>query len=98
MTRPGGPFGTQQRLEDNSESSDDSLATATGKDSPFGTPRNQYHLPYGYGYLPSQQPFPGALEFYQQSPLNLTYSLQPTTSASQGYPSYGPHQQGYDLH
>jgi len=91
MARPVGPFGMQQRPEDSSESSDNSSGTATGKDSPFGTQSNQCHLPHGYGYLPSQQPFPGTLQFYQQSPFNLTHSSQPTTSASQEYPSYGPH-------
>jgi hypothetical protein len=28
----------------------------------------------------------------------MTHSSQPTTSASQGYPGYGPPWQGYDLH
>jgi len=28
----------------------------------------------------------------------MTHSSQPTTSASQGYPCYGPPWQGYDLH
>jgi len=28
----------------------------------------------------------------------MTHSSQPTTSASQGYPGYGPQWQGYDLH
>jgi len=98
MAHPGGLFGTQQLLQDNSESSENSSPTATGKDSPFGKQTNQYQPPHGYGYLPSQQPFPGAPQFYQHSPFNMTHSSQPTTSARQGYQSYGPPWQGYDLH
>jgi hypothetical protein len=98
MALPGGLFGMQQRREDNSESSENSSQTATGKDSQFGKQTNQYQPPHGYGYLPSQQPFPGPPLFYQHSPLNMTHSSQPTTSASEGYPGYGPPWQGYDLH
>ena len=51
-----------------------------------------------YGYPSSQQPFPGTLQFYHQSPINVTHSSQPTSSASQSYQSYGAPRQGYDLH
>jgi len=95
---PGGLFGTQPRCEDNSESSENRSRTATGKDSRFGTQTNQYQPPHGYGYLASPQPFPDTPQFYQHSPFNMTHSSQPTTSARQAYPSYGPPWQGYDLH
>jgi len=98
MARPGGLFGTQQRREDNSESSENSSHTATGKDSPFGKQTYQYQPPHGYGYPLSQQPFPGAPQFYQHSPFNMTYSSHPTTSARQGYQHYGPPWQEYNLH
>ena len=98
MAPPGGLFGMQQRREDNSESSANSTRTATGKDSQLGKQTNQYHLSHGYGYLPSQQPIPDTLHFYQHSPFNMTHSSQPTTSASEGFPSYGPQWQQYDLH
>jgi len=98
MAPPGGILGTQQPLEDNSESPENCAWTATGKDSRFEKQTKQYHLPHGYGYPPSQQPFPGAPQFYQHSPLNMKHSSQPTTSASQGYPSYGPQWQRYDIH
>jgi len=98
MGCPGGLFGMQQRCEGNSESSENSSRTATGKDSPFGKQTNQYQPPHGYGYPPSQQPFPGAPQFYQHSPFNMTHSSQRTTSARQRYQSYGPPWQGYDLH
>jgi len=98
MACSGGRFSTQQRHEDNSESSENSSRTATGKDIPFGKQTNQYQPPHGYSYPPSQQPFPGAAQFYQHSPFNMTPSSQPTTSARQGYQSYGPPWQGYDLH
>jgi len=64
----------------------------------LGKNTNQYHPPQGYGYPPSQQPFPGALQFYHQSPFNMTHSSQPTSSASQQYPNYWSPWQGYDLH
>jgi len=98
MAPPGEVLSTQQCCEDNSESSENSLRTATGKDRQFRKQTNQYHQPHGYGYSPSQQPFPGAPQFHQHSPFNMTHSLQPTTSSSQGFPSYGPQWQGYDLH
>jgi len=98
MASPGGLFGMQQPLEVNAQSPENSSRNATDKDSRFGKQTNQYHLPHGYGYPHTQQPFPGAPQFYQHSPFNMTHSLQPTTSASQGYPTYGPQWQGYDLH
>jgi len=98
MAGPGGQFRMQQRREDNLESLENSSWTATGKDSRFGKQTNQYQPPHGYGYPPSPQPFPGAPQFHEHSPINMTHSLQPTTSARQGYPSYGPPWQGYDLY
>jgi len=98
MAPHGGLFGAQQRGDDNSESPDECSHHVTRKDSQFGIHTNQYHLLQGYGYPPSQQPFPGALQFYHQSPFNMTRSSQPTSSTSQGYPGYGPPWQGYDLH
>jgi len=97
MAPPGGQFGSQQRGDDNSESPDKSTPHATRKDSQFGNHTNQYP-PQGYGYPPSQQTFPGAPQFYHRSPFNMTHSSQPTSSASQQYPSSGPPWQGYDLH
>jgi len=98
MAPPNGLFGNDQRHEDNSESSENCSGTATGKECRFGTYTNQYHLPHGYGCLSSQQPFPGAPQFYRHSPFNMTHSLQQTTSANQGFPSYRPQWQGYNLH
>jgi len=95
---PCGLFGLQQRGDGNSELPDKSSRHAIRKDSQFGKDTNQYHPPQGYGYPPSQQPFPGAPQFHHQSPFNMTHSLQPTSSASQGYPSYRPPWQRYDLH
>jgi len=88
---------SQQRNDHNSGSSDHSSSTATGKDSRFRKRANQYHPLYGYGYPPSQQPFPGAPLFYHQSPFNMTDCSQPTSSANEGYPRCGPQWQGYDL-
>ena len=95
---PGSLFGSQQPRHDNADSPDNRSRHATHKDSQFGKHTNQYHLPQGYSYPPSQQSFPGAPQFYQQSPLNVTHSSQPTSSASQQYPSYGTLWQGYNLH
>jgi len=95
---PGGWFGSQQRRDDNSGSLDSGSQTATGKDSRSVKHANQYHPPHGYDYSPSQQPFPGALQFYYHPPCNMTQnSSQPTTSVSQWCPSCGPQWQGYDL-
>jgi len=98
MAPPGGLFGSQPCGNDNSESPDKSSRHATRKDNKFGKHTNQYHRPQGYGHPPSQQLFPGTPQFYHQSSFNMTHSLHPTSSASQGYPSYGPPWQGYDLH
>jgi hypothetical protein len=98
MTPPGCLFGLQQRSDNNSKSPDKSSQHATHKDSQFGIHTNQYHPPQGYGYPPSQQPFPGASQFHQQPPFNMTHSSQHTSSTSQEYACYGPPWQGYDLH
>jgi len=98
MATPGGLFGSQQRGDDYSESLDICSQHATRKDSQFGQHTNQYHPLQGNCYPPSQQPFPGTPQFHHQSPFNMTHNSQPTSSASHGYPSYGPPWQGYDLH
>jgi len=98
MGPPGSLFGSQQRGDDSSKSPHKSSRHATRKDSQFGIHTNQYHPPQGYGYPPSQQLFQGAPQFYHQSSLNMTHSSQPTSSAIQAHPSYGPPWQGYDLH
>jgi len=69
---PGGIFGSQQRSDNQSESSDHSSHTASGKDRRFGKHTNQYHPPHGYGYPPAQQPFAGTLQCYHQSQFNVT--------------------------
>jgi hypothetical protein len=95
----GGLFGSQQRRDDHSESPDNGTQPATGKDSRSGKHANQYEPPHGYGYPPSQQPFPGAPQFYHHSPFNMTHnSSQLTTSVSQRYPSSGPPWQRNNLH
>ena len=98
MAPPGGLSGLQQCGDDNSESPDSSSPHATRNDSQFGKHTIQYHPPQGYGYPSSQQPFPGAPQFHHRSPFYMTHSSQPTISASQGFPSYGPPWQRYDLH
>jgi hypothetical protein len=98
MAPPGDLFDLQQCGDDNSESPDKSSRHATRKDGQFGIYSNQYHLLQGYGYPPSQQPFPCTTQFHHQSPFNMTHSSQPASSTSQGYPSYGPPWQVYDLH
>jgi len=95
---PGSRFGSQQCGDDNSQSPDKGSQHATRKDSQFGIQTNQYHLPQGYSCLPSQHLFRSAPQFYHQSPFNMTHCSQPTSSTSQGYASYGPPWQGYDLH
>ena len=98
MAPPGGLFGLQQRGDDNSEPPDKSSPHATCKDSQSGKHTDQYHPLQGYGYPPSQQPFPGALQFYHQSAFNMTLRSQSTSGASQQYPSYRLPWRGYDLH
>jgi len=99
MAPTDGIFGTQHRHDNNSGSSDNGSQPATGKVSRSGKHANQYYPRNAYGYPPSQQQFPGAQQFYQHSPFNITHnSSQPTTSISQQYPSYVPQWQGYDLH
>jgi len=98
MAPPGGLLGSHRRGDDISESPDKSSRHATPKHSQFGIHLNQYHPPQGYGYLPSQQSFLGAPQFYHQSPFNMTHCSQPTSSTNQRYPGYGPPWQGYDLH
>jgi hypothetical protein len=90
---------TQQCRDYNSRPCDNGSRTTTGKDSPSGIHANQYHLPHGYGYSPSQQPFPGTLQCYLDSPFNMRHnSMQPATSPSQQFPSCWPLWQGYDFH
>jgi hypothetical protein len=51
-----------------------------------------------YGYPPLLRSFPGAPQFYHQSPFNMKHYSQRTSSESQRYPSDVPPWQGYDLH
>jgi len=90
MAPPGSQFGSRQRRDDTSGFLDNGSRTTTGTDSRSRKHANQYQPPHGNGYPPSQQPFPGATQFYYHSPFNMTHSSQPTTSVSQQYPSYGP--------
>jgi len=69
MARPGSLFASWQCRDHNSGSSDNGSRTAPGKDSQSGKQASQYHLPHGYGYPVSPQPFPGASQFYHHSPL-----------------------------
>jgi len=99
MAPLGDLFSLEQRCDNNSGFSDNDSRNATGKDSQLVKHTNQYHPPHGYGYPLSQQLFPSAPPLYQHSPFNVTHSsLQPTTSISQRFPSYGPLWQGYHLH
>jgi len=98
MAPPGGLLASEERDDDNSESSDNSLRTAPGKDSQLGEHTNQCHPPQAYGYPLAQQPFPGTPQFYRHSPFNMTPSSQQTTSARQGFPTYGPQCPRYDVH
>jgi len=72
--------------------------TATGNDSQFVKHTNQYHPPQGYGYLPSQQPFPFAPQCYHHSLFNMAHISEQITSASQEFQSDGPQWQWHDLH
>jgi len=99
MTSPGIPFVSRYLHVNISASLDNSSQNTTGKDSRSGKDAHQYHPPHWYGYPPSQQPFPGALQIYLHSPFIIrNNSLQRTTSVSQRFLSYGPQWQGYDLH
>jgi len=93
----GGQFSLQQPCDNNSGSSYNGSRTAAGKDTRSGKHDYEYNPQHGYCYSPSLLPFPGALQYYHQSPLNMTHeSLQPTTSVSQQFPSHGPKWPGYD--
>jgi hypothetical protein len=85
-------FGVQQRPDDNVGASDNNAGNTLSKDTQFGQPANLFHSPPlpppGYSYSPSQPPFPGTAQFYHQAPLNMTPCLQPTSSATEGYPGY----------
>lgn len=63
LAPPSGQSGMHQHSRDNWQSSENSLLTATGKISRFGKQTNQYHPPHGYSCQPSQQLFPGTLQF-----------------------------------
>jgi len=98
MAPTGGLFGSQQCPEANVGASDKNAGNTRSKNTQFGQPPNQFHTPLWYSYLPSQPPFPGALQFYHPAPFNMTQSWQPNSGdATEGYPSYGPLRQGYDF-
>ena len=91
MAPAGGLFGSQQHPEDNVGASDNNTGNTLSKDTQFGQPANQFHPPPpGYSYLPLQAPFPGDPQFYHHSPFNMTPSSQPSSAATQAYPSYEP--------
>jgi len=99
MGSTGGLFGSQQCPADNMGTSDDNAWNTPSNDTKVGQPTNQFHPPPppGYSYLPSQPPFPGAPQFYHQAAFNMTFSSQPSSGATQGYPSYGSSSQAYDF-
>ena len=93
----GALFGSQQRPEDNVGAVDNNAGNTPSKDTQFGQPPNQFHPPPGYSYPPLQAPFPGTPQFYHPARFNMTPSSQPSSAATQAYPSYGPPWQGYDI-
>ena len=97
MAPTGGLFGSQQCTEDNVEASENNTGNTPSNDAQFGQPRNQFHPQPVYSYLPSQAPFPGAPQFNNHAPFNITPSSQPSFAAISGYPSYGPSWQGYNF-
>jgi len=89
MARTGGLFGSQQTPENNVGASNNNTGNTLSKDTQFGQPTNQIHLPPGYSSPPSQEPFASALLFYHLFPFNTTPSSQPSSAATQAFPSYG---------
>jgi len=91
MAPTGGLFGSQQRPNDNLESSDNNPGTPPNKNSQFREPMNQFHSPPGYTSNPPQQPqCPGAPQFYHFALSNMTQCTQPSSHATQRYSSYRP--------
>jgi len=90
-------LGSEQHPDDNLGLLNNSSQTVIGKDSLFGQHTNEFHPPYEHGNPHSEEPFSSALQYYHHSPFNLTAGFQPRISASQGFPSYGPPWQGYNL-
>jgi hypothetical protein len=89
---------SQQYADDNVGASDNTAGNPLYKDTQFGHPTNYFHpLPPWYSYLPSQPPFSGAPQFFPQAPFNMTSNSQPSSSVTQGYPSYSPSWQAYDF-
>ena len=86
MALLGGFFTWQLYSNDNLGSSDNSSLTDISLVTPCGKHTNQFHPPHGYGYPPSQRPFPSAPQFYHHSPLNTMPSFLPSTSWSEGFP------------
>jgi len=97
MAPTGGLFGSQQCPDDNLGASDSNAGNTPSKDTQFGQPTNQFHPPPGYHYLPLQLLFPVAPQFYHPAPFNMTQSSQPSSNATEGYPSYEPSWQAYDF-
>jgi len=97
MAPTGGLVGSQLRPDDNVGASDNTAGNTPNKGTQFGQPTNQFHPPPGYSYAPSQPPFPGAALFYHHAPFNMAPSSQPSSGATQGYPSYGPSWHAYDF-
>jgi hypothetical protein len=97
LAATGGLFGSQQCPDDNVGASVDNAGNTPIKDTEFEQPTKQIHPPPGIGYPPLQPPFPGTPQFYHHAPFNIAPSIQPSTGATQGYPSYGPLWQAYDF-
>jgi len=98
MAQSGSLFGSQQCAEDNVGASNHNAGNTHSKDTQFGQPPNQIHLPLGYSFPPSQPAFPGAPQFYHPIQFNMTPSSQPSSGGgTQAYQSYGLSWQGYDF-
>ena len=97
MAATGRLFGSQQWPDDYLGASDADARNSTSKHTQCEQPRNQYHPPPGYGYLPLQPPFLGTPQFYHPAPFNMTPRSQPSSGATEGYLSYGPTWEAYDF-
>jgi len=97
MAPKGELFASQQCPDENVGASDDIAGNTPSKDTEFGQPPNQFHPPPGYRDPPLQLPFPGTPQFYHHVPFIMGPCSQPSTGATQEYPSYGPSWQAYDF-
>jgi len=97
MAPTGWLFRSQHRQVDNLAALDNTAGNTLSKDTQFGQLMNPIHSPLGYSDPPLQLPFPGDPQFYHHAHFNVTPSSQPSTTATQGYPSYGPSLQASDF-